>query len=139
MDKKILLDNQYAESSYIEEYKLAHLRWKTKNIPSDIYKEAFTVLLDYSEIHGVVNFIADGRLSGAVSPANRKWFQNVAMSRADEVGLKRGAIVIKAEPFRKYYINQITKWASRKNNYVLKVFTDYEKAIQWLISFEDYK
>ncbi len=136
MEKEILLNNKFVESSYIEKYKMAHLIWKKKYIPTDKYKEAFIVLLEYAQNNRVISFLSDGRLSGAVSTKNRKWFQNVAMNEADKVGLERVAMVIKAEPFRKYYINQIIKWGNKKNNYKLKAFTDYDKAFNWLINFE---
>lgn len=139
MEKLILLDNEYAECSFINEYKLAHLKWKSTNISSTKYREAFEVLLEYTENTEVVNFISDGRLSGAINPDDRKWFQSEVLKRADKNGLKRGAIVIKADPFKKYYINQIVKWSSRNFNMTMKVFINYDEALNWLLSFNDYK
>jgi hypothetical protein len=139
MNKIVVIDNDFVEASYIEEYKLAQIVWKQKMIPSDMYRYAFTNLLDYTENVSVINFLSDSRNSGANAPDDRKWFQEVAMPRAQKNGLIRGAIVIKLDPFKKYYINTLIKWGQKKVNYELKVFDNIDKGLEWLLSFGDYK
>lgn len=140
MNKEIVLENEYAEVSFTHDIKLAQVRWKdVKTIPSDIYREAFVVLLDYTENVEVVNFVSDSRKGGVVSPEDRKWFQTYVIKRAANNGLKHGAIVTKKDPFKKYYMNAILRVINRNAPYDVKLFYDYEEAIAWLKIFNDYQ
>jgi len=139
MNKIIVIENEFVEACYIVDYKLAHIAWKQKLIPSEMYRTAFTKLLDYTENVDVVNFLSDGRISGPTDPEDRKWFQEYAMPRGQKNGLKRAAVVIKLDPFKKYYINTIIKWGHKKVTFETQIFNDYDKAIAWLLSFNDYK
>ncbi len=140
MNKEIILDNSYVEVYFVPEYKLIAVAWKeSKSIPSDVYKETFIAALDYAEKSGFLNFMSDSRLGGLVSPADRKWFQDYAVPRAARYGLKHAAVVIKKDPFKKYYMNAILKVIMIKANYNMKIFHDYDEAINWLISHNDYK
>ncbi len=140
MSKVIVLDNEYVETSYIEEYKMAVVLWKSfVNIPSEKYKEAFISILDYTETHPVINYIADTRQAGVIDPDDRRWFQDYGIIRAEKNGLKHAAIVIKKDPFKKYYMNAIVKFATRKSTYDMQIFYDYDEAKNWLLGFNDYK
>lgn len=138
MEKTILIDNAFVETSYIEEYKLAHIIWKAITTPSEKYREALTSLIDYSETHQTINFLSDGTDSGVITPDDRKWFQEYAVPKAAKNGLKHAAVVIKPDPFKKYYMNAILKVVNRKATYNMKIFNKYEDAINWLIGYNDY-
>lgn len=116
------------------------VRWKDiKTIPSEKYRDAFSVLLTYTEKVAVVNFISDARLGGVVSPDDRKWFQKYAVPWAARNGLKHAAIVVKSDPFKKYYMNAILRFINRNANYDVKLYYDYDEALKWLLSFNDYR
>ena len=138
--KKILLDKEYVEVAYIQKYKLIQVIWKGKKFTSEEYKEAFNVGLDYSEKNNIrINiFISDTRKQGIVSPEDRKWFQKEAIPRAIKTGLKRAAVVMSTNPFKRYYMNLIMKII---NTFKLpmKLFSDYDSALKWCISFNDHK
>ncbi|MBN2662980.1 MAG: hypothetical protein JXR68_04970 [Bacteroidales bacterium] len=140
MEKIIVLDNEYSEASYSVDIKLAMVKWKDiKTIPSEKYREAFSQLLTYTENVIVINFISDARLAGVVSPADRKWFQEFAVPWAAKNGLKHAAIVVKRDPFKKYYMNAILRFVNRHADYDVKLFYDYDEALKWLLSFNDYQ
>lgn len=138
MTKDIVLDNEFAEASYIPEYKIAHMVWKKSVIPSEEYRNALIKLLDYCENKKAVSYVSDGRLSGPVEPQDRKWFQEYAIVRAEKIGLKHSAVIIKNDPFRKFYMNGIMKVATLVASYNIKIFTNYDEAIKWVIDYNDY-
>ena len=138
MGKIILLNNDFVEASYVTEFKIAHIVWKTLNIPSANYREGLSTLLHYAKNHDILNFLSDGRENRAVAPEDRKWFQNYAVPEAEKLGLKHAAVIIKQDPFKKYYLNAILKIVNRKTSYDMKIFYDYDKALDWLKSFDDY-
>lgn len=140
MNKEIIIDNGYGEGAYIHDYKLTIVTWKeTKTIPTEVYRKMFSETLTFSEKTGVVNFVSDSRLGGVVSPEDRKWFQEVAVPWAAKCGLKHAAIIMKKDPFKKYYMNTILKFVNRNASYDIKIFYDYDEALKWLLSFNDYK
>lgn len=140
MDKKVVFESKYGIATYTEELKLSSIQWKNvKTIPSSNYKELFDVLLTYSEERGVISYMSDSREGGVVSPEDRKWFQDVAVPRAAKAGLKHAAIVIKKDPFKKYYMNAILKVVTKKAPYNMKIFYNYDEAIDWIKSFNDYQ
>jgi len=139
MNKEIIFDNEFVETSYVAEYKLAQIIWKKfVVIPSDKYKEAFLSILDHTESVPVVNYIGDTTLAGIIDPDDRKWFQSYALERAEKNGLKHAAVVIKKDPFKKHYMNTILKIATLKTSYDLKMFYSYDDAIKWLIKHNDF-
>ena len=140
MEKTIVLDNEFVETSYIPKYKLAQVLWKKfLAIPSEKYREAFISILDYTENVPVVNYLADSTLAGVIDPKDRKWFQNYGIARAEKNGLKHAAIVIKKDPFKKYYMNAILKFATMNASYDMKIFYTYKEAFNRLISFNDFE
>ena len=138
MEKVVIQDNEFVETSFVLEYKLAHVMWKKKNITSQIYRDAWTKILDYSEKMELKNFLSDGRLQGVISTKDRKWFMDVAVKRAVENGLIRAVVINKKDPFRKYYLNTILKYITRKSPVEMKIFFDYDEGLEWLLSFKEH-
>lgn len=139
MNKEIVLDNEFVETSYVHDYNLAQVIWKKfLAIPSEKYKEAFISILDFTENVPVTNYLADTTLAGIIDPSDRKWFQNYGVERAEKNGLKHAAIVIKKDPFKKYYMNTILKFATIKASYDMKIFYNYDEAFKHLLAFNDF-
>ena len=138
--KKILLDENYAEVSYLPEYKLVQVIWKDKKFNTEEYQQTFNVGLDYVAQNNkpFVLFISDTTKQAIVSPEDRKWFQKSAISRAVDAGLKRAAVVVSKNPFKRYYMNLILK-VINKFKIPLKLFSDYDSALKWCLSFDEYK
>jgi len=135
MEKTTILDNQTVEVSFFIELGLALLVWKHSNISSAEYRNTYLELLKYSdEVKGTL-FLVDSRLQGVITPQDRKWFMDYVIEKAIKNGLKRAAVIMKKNPFKKYYINSIMKFVLRKTNLELKVFFDYDEGLAWLKSY----
>jgi len=111
--------------------KLAQIVWQGVSV-SLMYREVFSSVIEFTDNHDFVNFLSDARKQGAVSPEDRKWFQNTIVPQATKQGLRYGAVVIKKGPFKKYYMNMILKWLNRKSKIDMKIFYDYDEAKNWL-------
>lgn len=106
--------------------------WKQIKQTSEGYKESFTVLIDYIKDKNLsVKFLSDTRKQSVVSPDDRKWFQTVAVPLAQKYGLKRAAVVISGNVFKKYYMNMILM-AMKKLPVDIKIFDDVQLAKDWL-------
>ncbi|MBN2662981.1 MAG: hypothetical protein JXR68_04975 [Bacteroidales bacterium] len=138
MKRETLINDEYFETSFFVEYKLTQVVWKQIHTPSKKYRLAIQSLLDFADTNEVVSFLSDARLSGATDPDDRKWFQELIPS-ATEKGLKYVAVVIKQDPFKKYYMNSILKVVNRKAPYEMKIFYNYEEAFSWLINYNNQK
>ena len=127
-----------AEVAYIQKYKLVQVIWKNNSISSQEYREAFNIALKTIEDNPIVYFISDTKKQDIVSPADRKWFQKHIIPKAIKAGLLRGAVVISSNPFKKYYMNLIIK-ITNTFKLPLKLFSDYNSALEWCISFNEHK
>lgn len=130
-----IFENEFARGCYYPEIKAAEIKWKKSIVPSEKYRESFNKIIEFTENHPFVSYISDAVLQGVISPDDRKWFQNEVVPRAVKQGLKYGAVVIKKDPFKKYYMNAILRFLNRKSSITMKIFYDYDKTIEWLKSF----
>jgi hypothetical protein len=133
MEEVAVLNNSYVKAVYMPEIKLITVTWNGQ-VSSENYRGTYNTVLDYQKSLGssmpVENFMADIRNQGVVNPADRKWFEEVAIARAISQGLKRTAVVTDANVFKKYYLNLILK-ATNKFGLPLKLFGTPEEAIDW--------
>ncbi len=128
--KETLLKEKFAEAYYEPDTKLVVIIWG-KKCTSQEYRFAFRTLLDHYKKAEMHFYLSDIRNQPIVSPADRKWFETVAMPESIENGLLKAAVVFKGNPFKKYYINLILK-ATNKFNLPLKLFLNLDDAKQWL-------
>ena len=135
MESDLIFENEFAKGSYYKELKLAEILWKKTLVPSEEYRKAFDSIIKFTENVDFVNYLSDGRKQGVVSPDDRKWFQNVIVPKAMKLGLKYGAVVIKKDPFKKYYMNANLRWLNRKSKITMRIFYDYDEAINWIKRF----
>ena len=139
MEKIILLDEEYVLLYYVPKYKVGVTKWSGGKISSENYRKTFETLINYiNDGHDFVNYISDLTNQPIIPPTDRKWFQSYVLIEAEKVGLKRGAVVISGNPFKKYYMNLIIR-ASGKYNINIKLFSDMEVAQKWVVSFKDYE
>lgn len=127
-----ILDNAYVEIVFKEEKQLGMISWKIKTT-SDEYRNAFLTLLDFQKNKTITRYISDIRKQGIISPDDRKWFEQVAMPKAIEQGLKYVAVVFDGNVFKKYYLNVILA-AVNKYGVPMKLFSTIESAEEWLMT-----
>lgn len=130
-----IFENEIAKTDYDSDKKLVTVTWKesAKAITMEEYKQPFEEGLIYMESSNAEAkyFLSDIRNQRPVSPKYRKWFQSVAIQRASDAGIIRGAVVMENNVFKKYYINHIMK-TLKKVNMEFKAHKSVEKAIEWL-------
>jgi hypothetical protein len=127
---KILLDNNNVQVSYDDSICLGKIKWKGSVTPNE-YKNAFMILLDYAKTHRADYFLSDTREQGVVGTENRKWFEEYALPEAIKRGLKKAAVIITGNIFKKYYVNMIFS-STRRFKLPAKAFYTEEDAMQWL-------
>ena len=127
----VLLEKDFAVVSVMTDKKLGMIQWKGK-ASFDGYKEAFESILGYAEVnHNIDYYISDIRNQAIVSPEMRKWFQEVALPRAVAGGLKRAAVIMDGNAFKKYYMNMILQMTN-KFGLPLKLVSDFDEAYDFL-------
>jgi len=126
-----ILKNEFAEAIFIENLKLGKITW-TEATPSKVYRQLFEKMAAFMDDHDIINFLSDTRNQGVVSPVDRKWFQKYMVPKVAAKGLKYGAVIIKKDPLKKYYVNMILKLINRKSPITMKIFYNNESAISWL-------
>jgi len=131
----VVHDNEYSKAYFDTELRSGVIEWKNKKLNDVEYKLPLVKLIEYSNGKKIFeNYYSDARFQSVVSPSSRKWFEDNMVPAAIENGLKRGAVVITKNPFKKHYMNMIIS-SSKKFPIKIKVFDDPEKAKDWLKSF----
>jgi len=138
MSITVLRENEYSKASFDLEKKVGIVEWKPKKLTVEEYKAPFIELNNFAakQKDSFRNFISDTREQSVVSPENRDWFTKNMIPKAIESGVRRGAVIITGNAFKKYYLNMIIK-GSRKFAIDIKVFDDPKKAWKWIESFND--
>ena len=132
----VLRENEFSIASFDTDLSAGTIVWRDKKLTSEEYRLPFETIIDYTKgKDNFINYLADARFQSVVSPEDRKWFQENIIPQAIEQGLKRGAVVISGNAFKKYYMNMIIK-GSRMFPIEIKMFDDMDKAIKWLKSFD---
>jgi hypothetical protein len=135
MSIEIIHDNDYSKAYFDTDLKAGIIEWKNKKLTDEEYKLPLIKLIEYSNGKKFFeNYYSDARYQSVVSPSSRKWFEDNMVPAAIRNGLKRGAVVITKNPFKKHYMNMIIS-SSKRFPIKIKVFDDPEKAKAWLRSF----
>ena len=137
MEEEIILDESYVRVKHIPSLKLIMVTWNGV-ATKDQYQGVFSHSLDYQAKIGipVYNFLSDIRKQGVVNPENRKWFEENALPRAINQGLRRAGVVFDGNIFKKYYLNLILQ-ATNKFKLPFKFFSSVEDAHDWFKSFDE--
>ena len=128
-----ILDTEYALVEYYGEDQLVQISWKkVKQLNIEDYQNALNKALDFQEENPekVKFYLSDIRQQGVLSPAYRKWFQEVAIPRALKNGLQAGSVIFEGNIFQKYYLNNIMN-STKKFGIKFKFFNKREDAIEW--------
>ncbi len=135
----LLADKDFVTVSYDESLYMISVVWKPHPLSMSDYQSAFDISLDFqkdSKTPPVYNFISDIRNQTVVAPQYRKWFQETALPRAVEQGLRHGAVVTDAGIFKRYYLNHIMN-TTKRFGLPLKLFKTPEAAHRWFKSSLD--
>lgn len=128
---KTLFDHEKASLFYNEETNAIVLIWK--GVHSDeIYKLMFTKGLAHLQELNATCWLSDIRKEGIVSPANSKWLQEEILPKAVAQGLKKVAIVMDKDAFKKFYVDNIKKEASKTS--LMHYFGAVDDANKWLLA-----
>ena len=132
---EIIHENNFFKLEFKSSNQSVYLTWKKfVTIDFENYKLPFEISGEFQKTHKIDNFFVDATEQGIISPAFRQWFQEVALKTAVSKGLKRTAFVMKANVFKKYYINHILNF-SGKIGLTLKIFSTVSEGEKWISSF----
>ncbi len=104
--------------------------WKMQH-DHETYKMLFLKILDYIKEYRATGFLSDIRKEGIVAPISSNWVQTEIMPKAFALGLKKIAVIMDADVFKKFYIKTIEKAAGSDR---IQYFDHYEPANEWLRS-----
>ena len=129
---KNFIDDEFLSGFYYPELKLMHYKWKQPCIKNH-YKEKFEKGLIYADSVLVHYFISDIRKQGMVGSEDRRWFEQVALPKAIDKGLKKAAVVFDGNVFKMYYVNLLmVSFYNKGIN--MKYFKDTPLAVNWLFN-----
>lgn len=131
---QLLLDVKFVKVYYDEEMHLGIVVWDGTPPDFEAYKKPFLCLLEHSKKYKVENFLSDTRKQGVIAVEYRKWFEEEMIEKAKKGGLRRGAVVMGNNAFKRYYLNMLLA-ASNKFGIPMKLFSDTDTAKAWLRSF----
>jgi uncharacterized protein YjcR len=125
-------ENDYVTISYIKELNAVRQVWKEfKVISLENYQLAFNKSQDLQRIKKAETFFSDTRKQGIINPEQRKWLLNESLPKAVEIGMKRIVVLAEMNVFKRYYLNTVMSTIN-KVKIPFKIFTDEEKAHQWI-------
>jgi len=131
-----IFETPYVLITFHPELRMVKMFWKSI-VTSEQYRTAFTKTLDYQKNNSskIDNFLSDITHQGVTSPADRKWFLEETFPKALKSGLKRSAVISDANAFKRYYLNTLLGFASKKYNWKYKLVNKEQEAIEWFKSF----
>ena len=134
MDKKFIFQDEIVETIYFPDIFLVENKWLKKiAFQQDIYRSTFMRVIDFARENRVDFFLSDIRNQGVVPTSEKNWFKDVVLPLAVEVGVKYGAVITTGNVFKTYYMNAIIK-VGNVFDLPIKLFTDREKAVNWLVN-----
>jgi len=129
---EVYFENDYVTVGYIKELNAVTQIWKEfKVISLENYQLAFNKSQELQRNKKAESFFPDTRKQGIINPIQRKWLQEESLPKAVELGMKRIAVVAEMSVFKRYYLNTIMS-SINKFKIPFKIFSDEEKAIQWI-------
>ena len=128
---KKLLETEKAEIRFNPSTRAIELIWKSYADPAT-YKTVFTEGIKYMKEFGADAWLSDIRKQGVVGPGDAKWLQNEIIPKAVEAGLKRIAVIMDSDIFKKFYVGNIETDLQKKGQKLMHYFKSEEEANSWL-------
>ncbi len=134
MEKIFIFKDEIVETTYFPEIFLVENKWLKKvAFQQDLYRSTFMRVIDFAKENRVDFFLSDIRNQGVVPTSEKNWFKDVILPLAVEVGIKYGAVITTGNVFKTYYMNTIIK-VGNVFDLPIKLFTDRDKAVAWLVN-----
>ncbi len=124
--------SEYVTISYDKEAKVVFTVWLNYNFTSDNYRDVWDRCIAFFKENEVLYFLSDIINQKVVTPEDRKWFEDNIIQQAIDTGLKKGAIILGANPFKRYYFNNIMKKIGG-TELPFKAFKNKEAAYKWFL------
>ncbi len=124
----VLFKHEKAVLQYNEDTNAIELIWK-KFQDEATYKLMFTKGVEVLKERKATGWLSDIRNEGVVGPATSKWMQEEILPKAIANGLKKIAVVMDADIFKEFYLNNIKK---NTGNSMMRHFDSMESAHNWL-------
>lgn len=128
----IVLDEHTLKQNILKRRAWGIITWKGKST-SEEYQNTFNILLELQKKENITRYISDTSKQSIISPADRKWFETVALPKAIEQGLKITGVIFDGNAFKKYYLNIIIG-ATNKFKLPLKLVSTRDEAIAWVMT-----
>jgi hypothetical protein len=127
---KILHETDNALLQYNEDTNAIELIWK-KFQDEVTYRMMFTKGIEYLKEQKATGWLSDIRKEGVVGPIQSKWLQEEIIPKAISYGLKKIAVVMDSDVFKRVYVKSIEK-AVHEASDNMHYFYSIEDANQWL-------
>lgn len=125
-----IFNEHNATVAYEKDLNAIRVIWKTQNTSAE-YRKTLTAALDGIKKYKAAHYLGDVNKQGVVSPNDRKWFQDNIIPEAVKNGLKRAAMVLPEDIFKKYYLNQV-KNTTDTLKLDMRYFPSMKQAEDWL-------
>ena len=131
MENIVVYNESFAGITYHPNLKMIKVVWNGA-FTKEQYQSAIEAALEFQKKSAtpIENYLSNILKQGIVNPESRKWFEQVAMPRAIEQGLKKAGVVFDGNVFKKYYLNLILQ-ATNKFKLPLRFFNTEEEAMSW--------
>jgi hypothetical protein len=129
---EIVFDNENAIMTYSKTDFTLELIWKSE-VSSEEFRKVYVSGLKFASENKVHNFLSDIRKEGLVSLDDVKWLTNSVISNANQLGIKKIALINEEELiFSSIYAESLKK---KIENFSIQVnlFRDLSSARTWLM------
>jgi hypothetical protein len=132
---EIIYNSEIVDLIYSKPELLVELIWK-QNTSSEEFRSIYTFAVNFASKNKVQYFLSDLRNEGVVSLEDVKWLTKDVISRANELGMKKIALVNEDdEIFSTIYAESVKKKLEKLAVHV-QIFNDVISARSWLL-FKD--
>jgi len=126
------MDEKWGKTIFDDKLSLVKITWRV-DCTSENYRYSYKKIIDFQRTTPANFFISDIRDQRIISPEDRKWFEKEIIPVAIKQGLKKAAVISTSSAFKKYYLNLILA-STNKFGLPLKIFSNEEDAIKWLLA-----
>lgn len=124
----VIIDHDKAVLQYNEKTNSIELIWK-KYQDEATYKMLFTKGAEAIAEFKASGWLSDIRKEGVVGTSLSSWMQQEVLPKAMKNGLKKIAVVMDADIFKEFYVDNIKKNTGKE---MMRYFDSVESANEWL-------
>lgn len=132
MPKLTIIDNEYASLWFYPEHKIVHHKFH-QFIFGQPFRDVLNRGADLLQQHHAQKWLSDDRNNSALRPEDKAWSQTEWFPRVVNAGWKYWALVMPQKIVGQMNMKAIVDDYARQG-VVVRVFSDPEKAMQWLVA-----